>query len=102
MVKSRYDLDDILRSILGSNNVYYSPPDGLRMSYPCITYNLSYIRVINADNKKYLKIPRYTITLIDEDPDSIYRDPILDLPHCSLERVYTYDNLNHFVYNLEL
>lgn len=101
MDKSRYDLDKILRDILGSDNVYFSPPDGMRMNYPCVVYHLSSIRTVKADNKKYLKIPRYTITLIDEDPDSIYMEPLLDLPHCSMDNVFTYDNLNHFVYTLE-
>lgn len=53
-----------------------------------------------ADNKKFIVMNHYTLILIDENPNSEYLDLILDLDYCSLDRTYTADNLNHFVFTL--
>lgn len=43
---------------------------------------------------------RYTVTIIDRNPDSAIPNKVAELPLCSFNRFYTADNLNHFVYNL--
>ena len=50
----RLILDAKLRRILGSENVYFEPPQSLKMKYPCIRYSRSRIDTIHADNKAYL------------------------------------------------
>ena len=39
-MSKRVDLGNKLKEILGSNNVYFQPPDNLKMVYPCIRYRL--------------------------------------------------------------
>ena len=85
---------------MGDNPVYYQPPASLHMKYPCIRYKLNTIDTRKADNKKYKKMNRYDVTLIDEDPVSEFVDPILDIEYCDLDRTYSSDNLNHFVFTI--
>lgn len=99
-LRPRVELQDILEKISGIKHAYYAPPTNLTMEYPCIRYELSSIFRRNADNIPYLGAKRYTLTLIDEDPDSPIMMAILQLPYCSFDRFYTADGLNHFVFTL--
>lgn len=94
----RKELHMQLMDILGSRNVYYNPPETLKMSYPCIRYNLNGIRKGSADDGAYKKNRNYTIVLIHKDADNEVVDDILDLPMCSLDRTYVADNLHHFIF----
>lgn len=96
----RVELQEILKSILNSNNVYFQPPPSVKMKYPCIVYERSGINQIKADNKDYLRRIRYTITLIGADSESSYVKDILDLPLCSYDRFFVSDGLNHDVFSL--
>lgn len=100
MARDRLMLDELLVDVLGSENVYFSPPSGAEMHYPCITYDLSGDKPTYADNIKYLNAKRYVVSVIDEDPDSKIADDILELPYCSFDRKFEVDNLNHFVFDL--
>ena len=73
----RLILDEKLRRILGSTNVYFEPPASLIMKYPCIRYKRSNIDVIFADNKVYLGKNRYEIIAIFEDADDDLPDRLL-------------------------
>lgn len=37
----RYELQAVLEGILGSGNVYFQPPENLKMRYDCIVYERS-------------------------------------------------------------
>jgi hypothetical protein len=81
-------------------NVYYQPPNGLKMEYPCIAYHLDAENVQYADNGKYRFHDRYQVTVMDRDPDSVLRQMVSSLPLCSFDRGFAADNLNNFVFNL--
>jgi len=100
MADRRLALHDILISVLGSHNVYFQPPASKSMSYPCIVYNREKIEAKYANNSIYNFKVRYSLTLIDPNPDSIINEKILKLPLCSFDRHYASDNLNHDVYNI--
>lgn len=90
-----------LCEILGSENCYFSPPDGLHMKYPCIVYELSRLPTRYADNKNYIfGYQGYTVEIIDADPDSELIDKLRELPMCSFDRFFVSDNLNHFVFTI--
>lgn len=97
----RLILDEKLRRILGSSNVYFEPPTSLSMKYPCIRYKRSNIDVVFADNKAYLGHNRYEIVAIFEDADDDLPDRLLynteDLT-LNLERPYVADGLHHYVF----
>ena len=96
----RLQLHELLKTILGSANVYFQPPSGHLMDYPCIRYERSNIRVKSADNMPYKLEKEYTITVIDANPDSDLPDTIVALPRAIFDRHFTSDNLNHDVFNI--
>ena len=96
----RTDLQEILEGILGSKNVYFQPPSTTIMRYPCIVYERSNALKESADNQSYLYEHRYTVTVIDQDPDSVIPDKVAALPKCVYDRFFTSANLNHDVFSL--
>lgn len=96
----RLDLQDLLVTLLGSDNVYFQPPPTVKMDYPCIIYRRDNIDIVFADNSTYKNKRRYQVTVVDRDPDSNLIEKVAALPLCSYERFYTADNLNHDVFNL--
>lgn len=96
----RVQLHYLLCDVLGSSNVYFQPPETIKMSYPAIVYSLDDIRSNYADNGVYSSFRRYQVTLIDSDPDSEVLGKLAEIPTCRYNRHYTSDNLNHDVYVL--
>lgn len=96
----RLDLQTLLETLLGSENVYFQPPPNVTMSYPCIVYNRSNIRSTHGDNLPYKLDHQYTITVIDANPDSLIPGKVALLPQCSYDRGFKSDNLNHDVFNI--
>lgn len=100
MENRRLQLHEILCDILGARNVYFQPPESVRMNYPAIVYGLDSIENTYADDGVYLSARRYSVTVIDEDPDSLIVDKVALLSQCRFNRPYTKDNLNHYVFEL--
>lgn len=99
-MRNRKDLDIILRDILGTGNVYFQPPENIKIEYPCIIYGKSDYFTRHADNIKYKMDRRYTIKAIYRHPDSTLPDMIAELPMCSFDRHYEVDNLNHDIFTI--
>lgn len=96
----RSDLQDLLKNLLGSDYVYFQPPNNVSLIYPCIIYKWDRYMTKFASNKPYKGTKGYQIIIIDKNPDSEIPDKIAQLPMCEFDRFYTADNLNHFVYNI--
>lgn len=97
---NRLDLHEMLCNILGSRNVYFQPPESVKMEYPAIKYSLSNMKNNHANDKVYTQSRSYQIIVIDKSPDSIISDKISQLPYCKFDRSYVSDGLNHYVYTL--
>ena len=97
---TRLQLQIMLELLIGSRNVYFQPPESVRLKYPCILYSRSNEKVGFANDKPYTRQKQYQITVIDKDPDSVISKKIETLPMCAFDRSYTLDQLNHNVYNL--
>lgn len=100
MSQRRVELHHKLEGVLGSKNVYFQPPTGLKMNFPCVVYNLSDANDVHADDKIYRRLYRYTMTYITKDPDDPKRDSFDDMQYCSFDRFFVSDNLNHYVYTI--
>lgn len=97
----RIELDRMLRELLGNNNVYFQPPETVKIKYPCIVYKLSGNDVRHANNELYSLIHEYTLLLIDRNPDSEFPDKLEALPMCHLSRPpYVADNLYHYPFDI--
>ena len=101
MPRTRLDLDAELRDAIGNSNVYFQPPESIKLKYPCIVYELADLDSSYADDKRYRIHDRYSVTFITKDPDhSLIREfPDLFL-HCRFNRFYMADNLNHYNYTV--
>ena len=95
---SRLELHEELVTLLGSRNVYYQPPESIKLKYPAIIYSRSNIDNTFADNDVYLQDVAYQITVIDSDPDSVIVKKMSLFPKTRFNRHYTSDNLNHDVF----
>ena len=92
----RLSLHAKLIELLGSNNVYFQPPETLKMKYPCIRYSKARPLVEHADTLGYFKKDHYELTVIDTDPDTEIPDRIIEsIPFSSIDRYYSADNLTH-------
>lgn len=95
---SRLELHAKLKAIL--ENVYYQPPNNLKMQYPTIVYERDDIDNRFADNNVYAQSDVYSVTVIDEDPDSEYVKKVSQLPTAKFNRHFVSDNLNHDVFTI--
>lgn len=98
MGRDRKELGKILRGFCP--NVYFQPPESVKLEYPCIIYKRSSGDTQFADNKPYTFTHRYQVMIIDRDPNSPIIEKVSMLPMCVMDRHYTADNLNHDLFNL--
>ena len=97
---SRLKLHETLCALLESRNVYYQPPASFMMKYPAIVYTRRKPDTKHANNALYKYMDCYEITLIDEDPDTLFALKLLQLPYCSEDRFFKSENLNHTTFTL--
>lgn len=96
----RLKLHEVLCEVLGSRNVYFNPPESVKMNYPAIVYSRKTIDNLYADSIVYGQSCAYEITVIDEDPDSEIVGKVSRLPSCRFDRHFVSDNLNHDTFTL--
>ena len=97
---TREELDAILCTTLGSENVYYQPPENLKINYPCIIYSMNGNYELHADNSTYHRRREYSLLYITKDPDDAMIDTIADLPLCGMGKPYVAENLYHYPYTI--
>lgn len=94
----RLDLHQILTDIPEVEAAYFQPDQNVRIEYPCIVYQRSYGYISYADSLKYWRKNRYSVTVIDRNPDSTIVDAVEELPYTQIERFFIVDGLNHTVF----
>lgn len=105
MANRREELHSIFVNIMNkleysAKNVYFQPPENLKISYPAIIYHSSKRDTDFADDSPYKIETRYTVTVIDRDPESLIVPELLKLPMCVHDRSAITDNLNHDYFTL--
>ena len=98
MVRPRRSLSEILHEFCP--NVYFQPPEGTLLKYPCIVYKLDHIDTVFADNVPYDFDSRYAMTYMTTDPDDENRYRLLTIPMCKFDRTFPSGNLHHYTYTL--
>jgi hypothetical protein len=94
----RLQLHQLLETF--ADNVYFQPPENVKLKYPCIIYKRDFAETEFADNAPYNFTLRYMVTVIDRDPDSDIPGKVASIPMSLFNRFYTADNLNHDVYSV--
>ena len=100
-MRDRLELHEKLCTILGSRNVYFSPPTNTEIHYPCFVYSFKELDAKFADNKHYVASGVYTITHIYREHRSRLFDKMLEsFDFISLKDNFKNDGLYHDVYKL--
>lgn len=97
---TRLELQSQLESLLGSTNVYFQPPESIKIKYPAIVYSLRNFREVPADNRTYLRKRLYRVQFISRNPDNDIIDKLLDMEYCSSEGRFVVDSLYHDNFDL--
>lgn len=97
---TRLDLQHRFEEVLGSKNVYFQPPETIKLKYPCIIYSLADIYTRNADDLHYTMQKVYNVTVISRDPDNTIAEALLRYPKTRFDRRYVTDNLYHDILTL--
>ncbi len=105
---TRAELQSALKDILGSGNVYYEPPETVKLKYPCIIYNLARMHNRSADNYgPFIRYDSYTVmyitseTMTTRGEDSVL-EKLMALRGCVFDRTYVADRLHHYVFTVYL
>lgn len=103
MSGTREELENELKAISKKTNVYFQPPEGFNLSYPCFIYNFSGLDVKRADNGPYQMKNRYAVTYMTTDPEkgmSMVRKVLGRFAHVSFDRPYDTDGIYHYVFDI--
>ena len=102
----RLDLQEKFQEIIGVRsdgkaNVYFQPPESIKLNYPCIIYQRSRGITNFANDMPYTYNQSYDVTLITKDPDSgLVEKLAMAFPMIEHSRFATVDNLNHDYFTL--
>lgn len=103
-MEARLKLDALLRQVLketaGVVHLYFQPPAGFQLKYPCIVYSENRVRNNHANDGVYIQHPFYTVTVIDKNPDSKIKAVVSALPKCTYDRPFIADGLYHTVFTI--
>lgn len=99
---SRLSLHQKLLDILGTGKkAYFQPPESIKLTYPCIMYNLSNVDTKYANNKVYNTKRQYTLYYLDTNPDHTMVETLLNaFAMISYDRRYISNNIYHDVFTL--
>lgn len=97
---SEQQLQSKLEELLESKNVYFDPPESVKMNYPAIRFTRSRIESTYANNAAYFFNDQYEITVIAKDTRHEVINKLLRLPRCKHDRHYKANGLNHDVFTL--
>ena len=96
----RVELHNLLENLLAGVTIYFQPPTNVTLVYPCLLYRRLPSRITRAGNNTYGVTRKYKLTLIDDNPDTIFLDVVLTIPNIVHETYFTKGNLNHDVFVL--
>lgn len=95
----RLKLHEELVELAGSSFVvYFQPPNGTQIRYPCIVYSKDSGDALYADNNAYRYTQRYQVTIITRDADCDLPERLLEhFKMCRMDRQFVGENLYHNV-----
>lgn len=97
---SRLEVHEILKQTTGINNIYFQPPENIKIKYPAIIYSLTDINKRFANDDVYNMYKYYQVIIIDNNPDSELIDKIASIKESKYIRSYVANNLNHTIFEI--
>ena len=100
VMASRLQLHKALKD-LGILNVYFQPPENVKLKFPCIVYKFTKFETEHADDNPYAIKKKYNILYITKDPDDNKPEEIA-WAFSTISHINTYvsDTLYHHSYDL--
>lgn len=95
---NRVEFQNQLEQLLGSRNVYFQPPENIKIEYPAIIYSRTRIDTTFANNNGYKLDHAYQVVYVHSDPDDPVIDKLALFPTSRFQREFTSDNLYHDVF----
>lgn len=95
-MRTRLQFSELLHTL--TNNCYFNPPEGIKIKFPCIIYELYKIDNKAADNINYIQTAEYKVTVADSDPDSQLMLDVLALPGSRIVTSYNSNGIHHTVF----
>lgn len=95
---TRLQFQTLLKGLV--ENVYFQPPENVKIVYPCIVYTIDKVDTKFAGNLPYKSKKAYLVTAISKDPDSDIPDKLGMFPMNRFVRAFASDNLNHVIYRI--
>lgn len=83
-----------------NKNVYFQPPESMRLVYPAIVFKFSKPQNTFADDEVYKQSEFYEVTVIDRDPDRAIAKKVSKLPRTRFVTSFVSDNLYHEIYTI--
>lgn len=101
----RLKLDKELREVLQDSleyvNIYFQPPESVKMKYDCIRYRKNTMDVNKANNSVYTHRDQYEVIVISRDPDCEIPKMLIErFDYCTPGRYYVSDNLYHYPFTI--
>lgn len=96
----RIQLHKELVTILGTRNVYFQPPETIKIVYPAIIYSRTSMPSKYANNLVYNNRVAYEIIVVDSNPDSTIVKSMSMFKTVRHIRNYKKNELNHDVFSL--
>ena len=92
----RLELHQKLVDILGSSNVYFQPPETVKLKFPCFIYSVNGLSPKYADNRTFKLDKSYTVTYVSTSSTSDIPEKVSwEFEKCRHTRRFVADNLYH-------
>lgn len=97
----RLKLHQELCELLGSKNVYFDPPESIKLKYPCFIYSKESPVTRSANNKMYFYMDSYNLIYIDANPDNDMTEKVFSrFSYVRSGSSYVSDNLHHYTFDI--
>lgn len=97
----RIDLQKKFEDLLGNRHVYFQPPPGYMMEFPCIVYSLSTLKTRYFNDMPHTYQSEYDVTYISSKPDDDFVGKLAEaFPMIRIGQRMVSDNLYHTRYTL--
>lgn len=95
------ELREVLQDSLGYVNIYFQPPESVKMKYDCIRYKKTTMTVLRANDRVYQTRDTYEIIIISRDVDcEVPKAFQKHFTSATPGRYYMADNLHHFPFTI--
>lgn len=92
----RQKLHEELKRVTGIKNVYFQPPESIKLKYPCVIYSKQPFRTVRANNTAWINNRPYRVVIVCSDGDNKFAEMLLNgFKYCSYDSRYISNNMYH-------